>query len=85
MYRGTSSQSNSEEQAAKKALNNYESSLKAKYGSSTDKVHEIIQRNDTFNKQALEVDEIKESRNIIAYGKKPKERSSTTLTERANQ
>ena len=72
---------NLDEQAAKKALNNYESSLQANYGSLTDKVQEISWRYETFNELAQEVDEIKESQIILAYEKQPKEKVPPTLTD----
>ena len=61
-----------EEQAAKKVLNNYRSSLKTTYRSLTNKVQEINQKKDIFNELALEADEIKAYRNIIAYEKQAK-------------
>ena len=44
-------------------------------------MQEINQRNNTFNELALEIDEIKESRDIIRYEKQPKRRVPTTLTD----
>ena len=44
-------------------------------------MQEINQRYNTFNDVALEIDEIKESWDIIKYEKQPKEKVPTTLTD----
>ena len=44
---------NVEEQTAKKALNNYRSSLETTYGSLTNIVQEIIQRHNILNELAM--------------------------------
>ena len=68
-------QANAEEEAAKRALDDYIKNLEDNHGPLTKKVQEVDRRNSIFEELATEADEIRAHGNIIAYEKQAKEKN----------